>query len=304
MASDIIADAEAQPAWGFDIFDGDGNRSRFQFRLNTSDCGIFNTVALENEYQLPETLAPDDVVMDVGAHIGSFTYAALQRGSRRVYAFEAGEENCRLAAENLRLFIERGEVELTHGAVWRSDPNDDELRFTPGEPFHGIPGLEGQVNTGGGTVMWPADGEPVPKLAFDALVRRITGENGRIRLLKLDCEGAEWPILLTSRTLHLVDEICGEFHEIGGEFLEVDGEFLEAGQAHDPATAAFCGSHAGRYLVDDLVTLLRDAGFEVTCQRNRRPDGKMDGMGLFFARRPGPGPNPADSLADSGVGSV
>ena len=29
----------------------------------------------------------------------------------------------------------------------------------------------------------------------------------------MDCEGSEFPILLTSRMLHLIDNIRGEFHE-------------------------------------------------------------------------------------------
>lgn len=34
-------------------------------------------------------------------------------------------------------------------------------------------------------------------------------------MLKLDCEGSEYPILMTSNRIHLIDEIIGEYHEIG-----------------------------------------------------------------------------------------
>ena len=81
--------------------------------------------------------------------------------------------------------------------------------------------MAGIVNTGSGSVIW-GGGEPVAKVAFDEIVDRVTNHGERrVRLLKLDCEGAEWPILLTSQRLDLIDEICGEFHEIGGQFLEI-----------------------------------------------------------------------------------
>ena len=35
---------------------------------------------------------------------------------------------------------------------------------------------------------------------------------GRVRLLKIDAEGAEYRTLLTATKLHLIDEICGESH--------------------------------------------------------------------------------------------
>ncbi len=32
--------------------------------------------------------------------------------------------------------------------------------------------------------------------------------------MKIDCEGAEWPILLDSLRLYMIDEIIGEYHPI------------------------------------------------------------------------------------------
>ena len=122
-------------------------------------------------------------------------------------------------------------------------------------------------------------GEPVRKIALDDVVDSLTnaGER-RIRLLKLDCEGAEWPILLTSRRLHVIDEIVGEFHEIGGRFLEIS-EDRPSGQQ------VFRVDGLATFTIDDLVGFLGDAGFHVTYRRHRRPDGTLEGLGLFFARR-------------------
>src|SRR5580700_1537028 len=65
----------------------------FVFRPNTHDEGVFHAVNTHNEYRLPETFRADDVIIDIGTHIGSFCYAALVRGSNHVYGFEASPEN-------------------------------------------------------------------------------------------------------------------------------------------------------------------------------------------------------------------
>ena len=255
----------------------------WQFRRDTLDRAIFNHVVAFNEYELPASFLPGDVVVDVGAHIGSFAYAVVSRGCENVYCIEPDRGNVLLAAKTLKPYIEKGHVRLTCGAAWRSDPNDDELYF---DGYHFFPksytGMEGILNTGNGSVMW-GTGEPVRKVAFDDIVDLVT-EHGekRIRLLKLDCEGAEWPILRTSRKLQRIDEICGEFHEIGGLFLEIS----EDRPVKEPV---FRPEHAAACTIDQLVRFLGDAGFAVTYRRHRRPTGALEGLGLFFARRQGRG---------------
>ena len=138
--------------------------------------------------------------------------------------------------------------------------------------------MEGIVNTGGGSVVWGV-GEPVAKVAFDDVVDLVTnrGEH-RVRLVKLDCEGAEWPILLTSRRLHLIDEIVGEFHEFGGPYLEISEN--RPSEAH-----VFHSDRVGELTIEELARFLRDAGFRVTYDRHVRPGGALEGLGFFFATR-------------------
>src|SRR5262245_55361909 len=176
---------------------------------------IFNGVVVLNEYHLPARFAPTDIIIDVGAHIGSFAYAVVMRGAEHVYSIEPDPANCTRARTHLKPYIEKGYVQLIEGAVWRSDSNDDELRFDGYQPFpKSFAGMQGVLNTGNGSVIWGA-GDPVAKVALDDVIDMATGEGERrVRLLKLDCEGAEWPALLTSRRLHLVDEMVGEVHEI------------------------------------------------------------------------------------------
>ena len=256
----------------------------WRFRPGTLDKVIFNGVVVFNEYQLPPRFAPGDIIIDVGAHIGSFAEAVSARGCENVYCIEADRANVGIAEVNLRPYIEQGFVRLVNGAAWRSDPNTDELYFDGYHPFPAsYAGMEGIINTGSGSVIWPS-GEPVTKIAFDEIVDHVTnhGEK-RVRLLKLDCEGAEWPILLTSQRLELIDEICGEFHEIGGQFLEIS----ENRSAKDPV---FSNNPGAKFTIDVLVSYLRNAGFALTYRRHSRPTGALEGLGLFFAKREGQDP--------------
>lgn len=176
----------------------------WRMRPGAVDRRVFKTVVLGNEYQLPARFGPEDVVLDIGAHIGSFACAVLRRGAGMVYCCEADEAAFRLLKENLEPYGER--TRLIHGAVWKSDTKAPLLHF------HKAGGLGSVANYDAGTA--------VPAVRFDDLVEQIGRQHPRgIRLLKLDCAGSEWPILLTSSTLPRIDAICGEYHL--GEFPAV-----------------------------------------------------------------------------------
>lgn len=232
--------------------------SFFHFRPGTYDLDIFQQVVIKNEYELPEAFHADDIILDVGAHIGSFSYAVLCRGCRRVYAFEAERANYEVAAANLRLFSDR--VRLFPWAVWRSDRQGDQLfaRETAG------------YNTGGGSLLFNQNGQKMEVRAFDDLLREITGDGKqRIRLLKIDCEGSEFPVLLTSSLLPLIDEIRGEYHEIN------DGV---RNHQSIPPVARIAGVE--RFTMDVLAQGLDKAGFSVQSVRS----GDLP-LGHFVARR-------------------
>jgi FkbM family methyltransferase len=232
----------------------------FLFRPGTTDEGIFQTVVSVNEYRLPDQFEPDDIVLDVGMHIGSCCLAVLLRGAGMVYGFEADPGNFALASRNLAAFGDRCRV--SDRAVWRSDRQGDVLRLCPS--------LANAHDTGGGNVLWQHGSAEVPTVPLDAVLSQIT-ENGRkrVRFLKIDCEGAEFPILLTSRLLHCVDQIHGEFHEIN------DGVYTRAAI---PETARVPG--VDRFSIEVLADHLRREGFAVEHVRH----GKTH-LGLFFAIR-------------------
>jgi FkbM family methyltransferase len=224
----------------------------WRLRPGTIDRRLFREVVIHNDYDLPPRFDPTDVIVDVGGHIGSFTYAVLKRGAGTVYCCEADADNFRLLRHNLRPYGDR--VRLLPWAVWRSDQRVTHLRLrTPEDPR----------NTGAIQVTTAGSGAAVPVLPFDELVlRAAAGGAGRIRLLKLDCEGAEWPILLTARRLDLVDAICGEYHL-------------------DACTGLFAVRGYSDYTPALLERHLAEHGFRV----RSRPAAKDPRFGLFFAER-------------------
>lgn len=231
---------------------------RFRFREGTLDATIFASVIEHNEYGLPESFGPDDVIVDIGMHIGSFCHAAAVRGAGSIFGFEAEPENFRIASENLAPHGDR--VKARHQAVWRSDTGPTRLRlFQP----------EDRGNTGGGNVIWSEGDGEVEAVPLDSVLDEATdGGRHRVRFLKIDCEGSEFPILMTSTLLGLVDEIGGEYHEFGGDFDEYP----------IPPLARIDG--IDRFSIVELTRSLQAHGFEVQSTRNPGSN-----IGLFRAVR-------------------
>ncbi|WP_020472920.1 FkbM family methyltransferase [Zavarzinella formosa] len=224
-------------------------------RPGTLDRDIWASVHDHNEYGLPEQLRGATVV-DVGCHIGSFSSLCKSRGAAEIWGADSSIDNVRLAMRNMAATPGRALFQAFHAAVWRSDRRGERLDF----------GGHDGVNTGGAWAI-PHDDRresEVPTMPFDDLLK-LASDYGRRRVsvVKLDCEGSEWPILFTSRMLGLVDLIVGEYH------LEPLKSF---GPERQVAGVA--------YSLGSLRDLLEKEGFEVEI---RKPNSQQ--FNLFFARR-------------------
>ena len=228
----------------------------FSLRPGTADHVIYDQVVRQNEYHLPERFAPGTLVVDIGTHVGAFSYLALTRGAADVVGYEPERANHRCAAQNLSPFGSRAHVHCT--AVWRSDATIDQLPFFPSSD---------PSNTGGGSVIWDTDEHHVDVTPFDSVLEAASeGGRRRVDVVKMDCEGAEFPILLTSKRLHLIDNMVGEYHEL---------------RAPLPSHTAILGYT--EFAVPDLMRVLRASGFDVTVEP--RASGAYGELGLFFAHR-------------------
>jgi FkbM family methyltransferase len=227
----------------------------FSLRSDTNDVVIYTNVVTRNEYRIPEDVS-GAVVIDIGLHVGAFSYLALSRGAIEVHGFEPELSNYSCAVQNLAPFGAR--AHLHNRAVWRSDIAVPALRF-----WRSTDG----ANAGGGTLIWDADGPLVDVVSFDEVVEAIS-EAGRRRidLLKIDCEGAEFPILLTSSRLGDIDRIVGEYHELRADL---------------PQHVRIPG--CDQFTVEILSAHLERAGFTVTLEP--QATAKFGALGLFFAER-------------------
>lgn len=227
-----------------------------RFREGTVDADCWRGIVDGNEYNLPDTIPASWVIVDIGTHVGSFVQACWNRGARNIWSYEADFNNHAVARENVG-HLEG--VNLYHYAVGRSDK-----RAQPTAHFGGyVPFFDGRINTGGGTAL-SAEGTVVSCIPFDDVIPFL-----KIDLLKIDCEGSEWPILFTSN-LRRVRRIVGEYHSLPSK--------IERSQGLDfPCTPA------------SLEKFLRHQGFQtVDVQPYNKLHAQMhegQRIGLFSASR-------------------
>jgi FkbM family methyltransferase len=163
-------------------------------RVGSSDEPVWKDLFFKNEYRMPESLGPDDVVVDIGAHVGAFSFMSLYRNAGRCYAYEADPLACKIAAVNLHQFGKRSI--LRNRVVWGIPRK---VNFVT---------AEANENTGIGRV-WDWGGTE-----YDAIgIQEILDEAPKgVSLLKLNCNGAEWSILAAA-DLQNVSKVIGVLHE-------------------------------------------------------------------------------------------
>ncbi len=231
----------------------------FFVRPGTNDDMIYTNVVTRNEYRVPDDVSAA-VVIDIGMHVGAFSHLALTRGAAELHGFEPETSNFSIAARNLSPFGAR--AVLHNRAVWRSDIAAPALHFWRSTDH---------ANAGGGTLIWDTDGPLVETVPFDDVIDGVS-DNGRrrISLVKIDCEGAEFPILLTSKRLAGIDRIVGEYHELRAEL---------------PRHVRLQGCE--QFTVEILAAHLETFGFVVTLEP--QATAAFGALGLFFAARPSAG---------------
>lgn len=142
---------------------------------------------------------PGDVVIDVGGHVGLFAiYVAKRWPGVKVYSFEPSEVNWLRCVRNLDIAdkLHPRSIALERLAV-TADGREVELALD-------------RSNTGGTSEFIKPNGH-LKHSADSITLDEIVGDM-QIKLLKLDCEGAEHEILTTATCLDRIEHISGEFH--------------------------------------------------------------------------------------------
>jgi FkbM family methyltransferase len=144
--------------------------------------------------------APGDVVLDIGAHIGLFSiYMGLCFPDIIIHSFEPFPPNYRLLSENIKL----NEVQNVHLHNLALSGNGRMLQMATNSR-----------NSGGATAysvtLSHLRTSGVPSITLDEVFAQC--EIARCKLLKIDCEGAEYEVLLSSRSISRVEHLSGEVH--------------------------------------------------------------------------------------------
>lgn len=163
------------------------------FRPNTTDAAIFNSVFNHNEYKI-NTFKDTDVIVDIGAHIGSFSLLAWEKSCRNIYAYEANIDNFSILKKN----TENTNIHCYHNAV-----RGNYSSLTLGSVLPPT-----MPNTGGIAVLKKGD---VPVKTLNDILAEV---GGTIDFVKLDCEGSEYSIIFESdpAIFEHINTIVGEFH--------------------------------------------------------------------------------------------
>jgi len=175
--------------------------TRLLVRPRSEDKSLIREVVLNREYA-PEgfEIGSHDTVVDIGAHIGTFTITSA-RSAREgiVYAFEPVEANYQLLLRNIELNKLKNVVP-TKMAVAK-DTGKREMFVqedaTTGHSFH-----------------YRCNRNPVvvDTTSLEDFVDRMGIK--KIDLLKMDCEGAEYDILMNcpERIFSMIQRIGMEYH--------------------------------------------------------------------------------------------
>ncbi len=209
-----------------------------RIRAGSTDHRVFDDVFLNDVYDLE--LRREDrqsstrwgTVVDVGAHVGLFAVRAA-RLAERVICCEPIEENRQLLEKNLAS-SGTANVVITPYAIGGHD-GETEIHRSVNQAGHSL----FKLLSGDGT---KSNSVPIRRL------ETLCQEQGidRIDLLKLDCEGAEYPILLSAsdELLGRIDRIVLEYHDMGED--------------------------RGEHKIESLVDRLVSVGFRTTVVASRR----------------------------------
>lgn len=162
-----------------------------------------HSIIFQNIYTPPYLpIEKNDVVVDVGANIGVFTAYAAFRTQKAVYAFEPFPDNYAALEQNMRA---NRLTNVTTRMAAISDKSGTELISVVDKSQHHR--LKKFAHDGSGTYI------EIPSMTLQEI---MDNEHlAQIDFLKLDCEGAEALILLSTPAEYLlrVKKIALEFHD-------------------------------------------------------------------------------------------
>ena len=157
---------------------------RIAIRNNTWDARIIRETFLERPYMKNWNPPAEPIILDIGAYLGDFSLFAAHYLNAHVVAYEPTEENYVMLQENVRLNSLQDRVRICHRAVG----SQSEMRLCVRK--------ESQEIHASSYLFSDGEQRTVPCDPLERVFERYG--LSEVDLLKIDCEGAEFDILLSA----------------------------------------------------------------------------------------------------------
>jgi len=192
----------------------------------STDIHIFTEIWLENVYLKNFKIDENSTVIDIGSHIGLFSiYVAQKLKNCKILCFEPNLENYNMLKENIEMNSIKN-ISTFNNAVSSKSGN---IKFYNSEKNFAANSIYEKV------------GEEI--LVQSTTLEDIIQKNNiqKCNLIKMDCEGAEYDILMhtSEKILEKIDNITLEYEE--------QGKF--------------------EYTSDELISKLRSCGFIIDTKK-------------------------------------
>jgi FkbM family methyltransferase len=176
------------------------NNIKIKIRTNSTDIMQLGTVWLAQDYEVPGfSIKKEDIVIDIGAHIGLFSLFASQYCKNgKIFSYEPIEKNYNILKENINLNQIKNIIPFNFAVSNQLnklkifiDSNDDSA--------HSI------LNSGKNFI-------EVNSITIESIFDQNKIE--KCNLLKLDCEGAEYQIIesIPKEYFSKIEKMIIEYH--------------------------------------------------------------------------------------------
>lgn len=205
-----------------------GETLRFHYRPGTSDEKVLDEIFTKGAYRKPKInfdVEEGDVWIDIGGHIGLFALYAVSKGAKKVYVYEADQENYAILTKNIKLNNLSNKVKCFRKAVV------DDKGLGKNKSIQLYKSKDPSVNYRNSIVpkkrgVWTR----VPAVKFNEVIQKHSDANG----LKIDIEGAEVPILTSNSSKYgKIQKLTFEFTLSSGQIKQMNKVIQSKGFSTD-----------------------------------------------------------------------
>jgi len=196
--------------------------TKFRFRKGVWDAAAIIESWWLNEYLRGiKTLPPKATIIDIGAHIGSFSLlATTQVKNAKILAFEPEPNNFHLLEENIRINHLEKQIHAFNQAVTGEAKRKAKIYLN-------------QINPGMNSVFLSQKAKNQSWREVSAISLKEIFEKNKITrcdFLKMDCEGCEYQIFAKTpkQILQRINHLVMEYHE-GGNIYSIKEKLEQSG---------------------------------------------------------------------------